>query len=208
MRKILWNITWLIIRPLLRIFCGLEVKGLENFQNLKSPLIVAAAIHANYIDSYVLGAALPFNSPLFPIRYMTAPEYIRMPLLGWFIRAYGAYPLEKDVNLEKTLEKSVYLLKEKQAVGVFVEGRLSKDGFFQAIKPGAAFLALKTNLPVLPVGMSGTFGLTLLNFLLRRKKIKVVFGQPIFPAKETALIDKDSVGEFTQLINKKIRELI
>src|SRR3989344_3315590 len=108
---------------------------------------------------------------------MSAPEYIRMPLLGWFIRAYGAYPLEKDVNLEKTLEKSVYLLKEKQAVGVFVEGRLSKDGFFQAIKPGAAFLALKTNLPVLPVGMSGTFGLTLLNFLLRRKKIKVVFGQ-------------------------------
>lgn len=178
MQKFLWNLTWLIIRPLLIIFCHFQIRTNYNHNDIRPPFIIAIATHANRIDPYIVGAAFDFNSIFFPIRYATAERYIYMPVLGSFLKAYGAFPVKHGEGPEKSLQEAINLLQKGKVVGIFPEGKLSRDGVLQNGKRGTAYLSQTTRLPILPVGLSGTHKLNPITFLLRRNYIKVTFGRP------------------------------
>lgn len=214
MKKWLWNFTCLILKPLLVIFCHFKIKGRENLNNLTRPFIIAAAIHANYLDPLFLSVAFPFGTNFFPIRFMVFEKLVKIPIIGSILRFYGAVPVIKKIGLSKSLEPFSALLKKGEIIGIFIEGRLSRNGQMGEVKPGAAFLAMTTNYPVLPMALSGTFGLNLKSFLLRQKKVVVTFGRPFhakdfgFSSKENSIVERENLLKLTQIIENKIKELI
>ena len=214
-RKFIWNFTWLFMRPILTIFCRFEVSGKENFLKLEKPFIIAAATHANYADPFIVSAALPFNSDFFPIRYMTKSKIFDKPVLRVILKTYGAFRVEYDIGIENSLKNAVSLVKNGEIVGIFVEGGKSRNGELGEIKSGAAYLALKTNTPVLPLALSGTFGLNIVNLLFFRNKIAISFGQPIFANiinlpynNSDGLIKKENVEFLRKIIENKLKELL
>jgi len=168
-------------------FCHFKVYGKENLATINKPFVAAIAVHANYADAYIVGGAFPFYSNVFPIRYMIKAKIFNTSA-KWIFKMYGAYRVEYGIGMENSLKDSINFIENGEVVGIFVEGKTSRDGRMQTVKPGAAYLALKTNVPILPIILSGTLGLNFPNFFLRRKKISVSFLSPIF-TKQLSLPD-------------------
>lgn len=212
MKKVLWNSTWIFLRPLLAVFFGFKIRGSENHRGLSGPFILVISVHATFLDGFIVGAAFPFNCRFFPIRYMMMEKYLKMPIIGLIIKSYGNFPVKIGIGLENSVAPAVALLKKGEAVGIFIEGKLSKTGLPNEPKPGAAYLALKTGLPVLPVFLRGNLGgFNPLKFILKSRNVRVSFGRPIIP-KELGFsvgdeYDKDKVFKLTNIIMERIINL-
>lgn len=203
--------TWLFVRPLLVVFLGFKISGKENYQELNNPFIIVAAVHATFFDGYIIGASFPFNNSFFPIRYIMMEKYFKTPIIGMITKIYGVFLIKTGIGLENALNPAVDLLKKGETIGMFIEGKLSKTGLPNEPKPGAAYLAIKTGLPILPVSLSGNLGgFNPVKFFLKSRKIFVSFGQPIIPKDFGFLsgdeFDKEKVFKFTSIIMERIKD--
>lgn len=91
-----------------------------------------------------------------PLWFMAKQELFEMPVLGQFISFAQAFPVERGGADRVALKRAETLLKAGQGVVVFPEGKLSENGELQPLLPGVAMLALRANVPVVPVGLCGT----------------------------------------------------
>lgn len=91
-----------------------------------------------------------------PLWFMAKRELFEIPILGKLISFAQAFPVDRDTPDRAALKRAEELLKAGQVVVVFPEGRLSQNGELQPLLPGALMLALRTKVPVIPVGIAGT----------------------------------------------------
>jgi 1-acyl-sn-glycerol-3-phosphate acyltransferase len=212
-QKIVWNTTWSILKPFLAVFCHFKTTGLENIKDIKGPCILAIATHSYGFDPYIVGTAMPFNSDLFPIRFMAKEKFFKMPFVKNIIEAYGTFPVIQGIGLENSLKPAIELLKENASIGMFVEGKVTKTGELREFKPGAAALSIITGAPIIPVALKGTHQIrNPLKFLFLQKKISVSFGQPIqhnftCPPNSTIQENREAVEKLTGQISEEIKKL-
>lgn len=76
-----------------------------------------------------------------------------MPLLGQIIRACGAYPVSRGASDREAIRTATDRLEEGWATGVFIDGSRQADGRVNAPLPGAALLAARAGVPLLPVAI-------------------------------------------------------
>ncbi|MDD3652790.1 MAG: lysophospholipid acyltransferase family protein [Desulfotomaculaceae bacterium] len=156
-----------ICRIILAVFRRWEVYGAANLPEAGGLVLVAN--HTSYWDPVVVGCAIDRR-----INFMGKAELFDIPLLNPIIRALGTFPVRRGGSDRSAIRKALALLEEGQIVGVFPEGGRSLSGELQRPHLGAAMLALKAGVPMLPVGIKvseGLFG-----------KIKINIGKPvIFP---------------------------
>jgi 1-acyl-sn-glycerol-3-phosphate acyltransferase len=79
----------------------------------------------------------------------------------------------------KALQRCLKVLEEGGVLGLAPEGTRSRTGVMQRAKPGVAYLATKTNAPILPIGISGQEKITTEWKHLRRPRIVVRVGEPL-----------------------------
>lgn len=185
MQRLLWQITVVIVRFILKAFAHFEVKGLENLENLEPPLIVIAN-HTSYLDPVALGAAISPDSELFPIRFLTKKE-VYLPILGQLLKGLAAIQIDQK-NPLAGLKTALGILRQGGTIGVFPEGKRSLDGKLAKFHPGIEFLVQRSGATVVPVIINGTFkrgegsfaGLKkVIFFLSRQYRIQVTFGPAI-----------------------------
>lgn len=170
------------------VFCSLEIKGIVNLKKIKGNAIFAAN-HLSEMDPLLLVSALPFFSKYFPIIYVSLASYKHKKSKwkhflygGFFFRMIGAYPTYKGLkNYELALPHHLQILSEKRNVGIFPHGRVALDFKSTKARGGVTFLAHRTNLPIIPVKITGTENFTLQNIFSGKKKITFTFGNPIYP---------------------------
>lgn len=189
-----------------RFFLNLEIKGEENCQSLSGPLIIAAN-HKNYLDGIILVSALPRNSGLFPIRFIVKRAIYFTPILHFLLWITGGIPLKKGLSLEQKLSKALEVLRNKSVIAIFPEGRRVFSKELGHGRRGAAFLALKTRVPILPIGISGILGTNSLNFLFRKKRIVVSIGASFFLPSVLSSDNNDDLLKGSQIIMNKIKEV-
>lgn len=213
MQKLLWNVSWVALRPLLRVFCRFKISGKENIKQAESPAILAIAVHANIFDAYIVGAAMPFNSRFFPIRFIIRRKIFDIPFIRPVLKLYGAFKVIRGLGLENTLQPAIEIIKQGFPVGIFVEGKISKEGEMRDAKPGATALSFLTGVPVIPVALKGTHQIrSPLKFLFTRQKMMVSFGKPIKPTdfgfpENKNLKNRETIEKFTKIISDRIKEL-
>lgn len=138
-------------RPVLKAAFNLGVEGSENLPPT-GPFILAAN-HHNYLDGVVLGVAVPRK-----ITFLVMPRvYHTTPLHPPFFRHVGSIP----VNLEKpdpgAIKRALRILEAGGVIGIFPEGPFSLEGRLVDGQPGVALIALRAGVPVVPVGIIGTY---------------------------------------------------
>jgi 1-acyl-sn-glycerol-3-phosphate acyltransferase len=86
---------------------------------------------------------------------MAKEELFKVPVLAQVIRLYGAYPVSRGTGDRAAIRSALECLEKGWAVGVFLEGTRTPDGKIHDPKRGAALLAAKAKVPLLPVNISG-----------------------------------------------------
>jgi 1-acyl-sn-glycerol-3-phosphate acyltransferase len=134
-----------LINVYCRVFYGLRIYGRANV--LPGAMIVAAN-HSHMGDPIYAACALPRSVRL---RFMAKTELFRFPPLRWLITAVGAYPIERGAGDIGALRKSLEMLKAGQTLLIFPDGHRSGEENPDNAKNGAALLACKSGVPVLPI---------------------------------------------------------
>ncbi len=138
----------------LLLAAGVRVRVLhpERLRSDRSCVIVAN--HASGADILVLLAALPMQ-----VRFLAKRSIFRLPFLGWSIAAAGFVPVDRgDASRSlATVEAALKRLQGGRSLVVFPEETRTRTGELLPFKKGAALLAIRAGLPLLPVGITGTF---------------------------------------------------
>ncbi len=140
-------VRFLVERVSLGIF-GLKFE-LEDELPLGS--FVLAPVHRSNIDSLLVASLTKRR-----LCYIGKETVFKFPVFGRFLRALGGIPLNRDAADRDALKKSVEVLGTGEPLVVFPEGqRRFGDKVFD-LHEGAAYLAIRANVPIVPVGIAGT----------------------------------------------------
>lgn len=126
--------------------------------------------------------------------------------MQWMYRAMKLIPVNMEGMDSKAVRESIDGLAKGHVLGIFPEGTRSKDGVIKEdVHSGAAYLAIKGQVPVLPAALKGTF-IALPPGVSRVRKfpVSVVFGDMVYPPKE---LTKANVELMSRLIMEKIKQL-
>src|SRR4051794_31477427 len=91
-----------------------------------------------------------------PLRYMGKVSLFKLPLLGSIFRTLGGFPVQRDGSDRKALRDSMEMLRAGEVLLVYPEGTRQHGPKIEPLQPGAAYLALRAGVPIVPVGMAGT----------------------------------------------------
>jgi 1-acyl-sn-glycerol-3-phosphate acyltransferase len=161
-----------------RWFCRLRVEGAEHVPR-RGPVIIAAN-HRSMLDVPLVVVACPR-----PIAFMAHRNLFGDPVRAAFFHAMGGYPVDPHAGRDTgALGFGTAVLERGLVLGLFPEGTRSRSPSMGPFLPGAAWLALRTGVPVVPCGIVGTEpppgdGATR---WLRRRRIRISFGPPIVAA--------------------------
>lgn len=190
---------------LLRGLFDLRVEGMERLPAAGS--FILAANHHNYLDGVVLGVAVPR-----PIAFLVMPRVFRATLLHpSFHRRIGSIPVALERPDPGAIKRVLHVLHAGRVVGIFPEGPFSQEGRLVRGRPGAAMVALRAGVPVVPAAIEGTYeALRGRRFYLpRRRPLSVRFGEPIhFGRPRHGRIARTEREEITRRIMSDIAALM
>ena len=164
-------------RVVFTLYNRLEVRGLDKVPPGMS--FIVASNHASYIDPPLLGGVFPGR-----LRYLAKESLFRNPVMGFLISTLGAVSVKREDSQRAGAVMKIMLA--RLALGesflIFPEGTRSSDGKLLPLESGAAFLSVKSGVPLLPVYISGSSDVMPPHrFFPRPAKVRVTFGDPIFP---------------------------
>ena len=173
-------------RVLLRVaFSPVRVEGLERLQPLRAtatrrPLAVYASNHLSYYDTPVLFAKLPFQ-----FRILAKAPLWKIPFIGWYLNRSGQVPIDQSSARAgvASLGRGVKTLQAGVPLVVFPEGGRAATGELQAMVAGAAYMAIKAQVPLVPLTIVGTYELLPIHvYALKPRPLKLIVGEPISTA--------------------------
>jgi len=191
-------IAWII----LKIFWQMKVEGFENIP--KKGAVIIASNHVSYLDPAVLAASL--NRKIY---FITKKEVFKNTFISFILKNLNAFSVDRENVDMLAFKKAINILREEKVLGIFPEGTRSSNGELQELKLGAIKIAMKTEVPILPVGIIGTHKIYPRGIkfpILFKHKIIVKYGTPQYLNK---LKSKDKVYQMEELnlLGKKIKEL-
>ncbi|QYM80837.1 1-acyl-sn-glycerol-3-phosphate acyltransferase [Horticoccus luteus] len=154
-----------------------EIVGQENLPATGAFLI--ASNHASYIDPPVLGSAVPRQLCFFARKTLWKPG-----IASWWLDTVGTIPVDRDGGQDiSALKRVLRTLKENKGLILFPEGTRSPDGNLQPPKAGVGFIVCRSQVPVVPARIFGSFEAFGRQSGLRLgRPISIVFGTPLSPA--------------------------
>jgi len=194
---------WLLGNFLFRVFFHFKIVGKQNISREKKGLIIAFN-HGFALDPFFIFSAISPKTGISPIYFAT--WYKHYEKFRPFTTLSGAFPVKKGIGLEEALKKGLEILNRGGVVGIAPEERRRHLGRPRKGRRGAAFLALKTNTPILPIYIHNSVGLTLADIFLRKKRITLVIGEKFYLEKVDIKKPSD-LDAPSELIMDKIYEL-
>ena len=201
-----WNQSWLIanlrrvslavwLLPLTRLFAWIKVDGLDHVTTFAGP-VVFAANHQSYIDPSVILAALPrarrhrvvtaMSKEFFAAHFHPAghPRWRRITnSLSYYLSTtfYNAFPLpQRETGTRHALRYASELIGAGNSLIIFPEGRRRAGDAIASFQPGAAMLAARLDVPVIPVRLRGVdLVLGQGQRMARPGRVTVRFGPPL-----------------------------
>lgn len=140
---------WSVVAPMLNIYFRGRIYGAEKVPQLGP--FVAVSNHASDFDPPLLSSCMKR-----PVAFMAKEELFRVPILKQAIALYGAYPVNRKAPDRSALKLALNYLESGWATGVFLQGTRTPDGRITEPKLGAALIAAKAGVPLLPVSLWGT----------------------------------------------------
>jgi 1-acyl-sn-glycerol-3-phosphate acyltransferase len=179
-----------VLRTLICIMLKAEVTGTDNMP-VQGPF-VAMYNHIYGIDPVLLGALAPRY-----IVIMSKIENYDNPLLGLVMKLYGTFPIHRGEADLKAIRTSLQVLRRGHGLMVAPEGTRSPTESLQRGHDGIAMIALRGNVPVVPVAITGQEHLMHNLKRLRRTPVRMAFGEPFCFRAEKGLGHREQLRYMT-----------
>jgi 1-acyl-sn-glycerol-3-phosphate acyltransferase len=199
------------VLALVRLIAGVRLEHIERVP--KSGGVLVVANHLHNADPILLNAAFPR-----PLHFMAKKEAFKNPVLRFFLRAGGAFPVDRGKGDRAAIRRAQATLSSGVSLGMFPEGTRSSARSLQKAHSGAGMMALLNGVPVQPVSITGTERLPLNGSKGRlaegavtpdpgHKGVRMLFGEPFLVPRE---IDgrKVSTEEATEIIMIELARLL
>ena len=186
----------------LRLFADWQVVGRENVPPM-GPLIIVANHQSNF-DPTLVSTSIPRR-----VRFLAKEEIFQGgPVVRWFLRSYGAFPLNRRGADIGAYRWALSQLAIDRAIAVFPEGTRN-PGAMRRVEPGVTRLALKSQAPLLPVGITGTEKLgNLLRVFNPTGKISVNIGTAFSLPSIDGRLGPEVLDSLTDMIMGRIAALL
>lgn len=168
-----YKVSHAVLSPIFKTLWRIEAHGREHIPDEGGAIL--ASNHLSYLDHFLMPAMVER-----PIFFISKAQHFEVPVQSWLFEQWGVIPLERGEGDQEALVRAEQVLEEGELFGIYPEGTRSLDGRLHKGHTGVARLALKAGVPVVPVGMTGTYealpkGKVVPNF----PKVEVLFGEPL-----------------------------
>jgi len=192
-----------LIRVGLRILCRLAIEGEANIPQ-DGPLLVVAN-HFHFADPVAVIRAMPW-----PLEFIGGFRMPNAPTgVKWLTRLWGTHRVRRAGSSRQALKAAEAVLKSGGILGIFPEGG-SWAQVLRPARPGAAYLASRTGVRILPVGIDGLTEMFSSLARLRRAEVTVRIGEPFGPfgPVEGGRAGREEIDRRGDVIMRRIGELI
>lgn len=172
-----------------------------NPERLQPQVAVYACNHLSYMDTPVIFGTLPFQ-----FRIVARHDLWKLPFVGWHLQRSGQVPVNVDNPRASiaSLSSAVRTLKSGMPLFIFPEGGRSHDGHLAPFLNGPAFMAIRAQVPIVPMALIGTFELLPIHSgQLHPVPVTLAVGEPI----ETTGYSAKQTDELTARLHAAIAEL-
>ena len=183
-------------------FVGIKliVKGAEKIDVNKSYVVVSN--HPSTLDIFTHITALPVS-----IRFLTKTELFRIPVFGRVLKVLGLPRIDRknaSANFEKINESISKVIKNKNSIMIFPEGKRSNQKDLLPFKKGAAYISKDFQLPIIPVVTHNAHNLMRKGEVwLRSGEITIEILNPINYSEELTV--EEITTKIYSLINEKLK---
>lgn len=196
-RPVFW-VSWAVFRAFFWLFWRFRVIGADNLPR-NGPFILAAN-HRSNADPVLLGVT-PWRYNFF----FAKRELFESRLFGFYIRALGAFPVDRGEADLGAVRHSLGVLKKGHVLVFFPEGTRSVSGDFLPAQAGLGMIALRAGVPVVPVYVHGSA--QAMGHLISRLPVQTRIGKPVDPAGVTRMRGRKAYQEIADFVLDQIKEL-
>ena len=199
-----WIVKYLVT-PFMVVFVRVRVEGRENVPQ-RGPVILASN-HRSFLDSFFIPLVMRRR-----VTFVAKAEYFDDAKTAWFFRSCGQIPIRREGGSasERALASATEVLNSGKVFGIYPEGTRTRDGKLHRGHTGVARLAMGCNVPIIPVGLSGTDDVQPIDSRLPKlfRPVTIRFGEPIDPARYAGREhDRMALRELTDEVMFEINEL-
>ncbi len=168
-----YRLGWMFFRLTFRLYFRWHYYNPERVP--QSGPVILASNHASFIDPPLVGSPLPR-----PLSYLARDTLFEIPVLAGLLRAWHVVPVDREGGGASGLRRTLEALQEGKAVIIFPEGTRSRDGRLQPARSGIGLVVLKSDAPLVPVRVFGTFEAYGRHLRVPRPRpVAVKYGKPL-----------------------------
>jgi 1-acyl-sn-glycerol-3-phosphate acyltransferase len=168
-----YYLGWSFFRLAFRFYFGWRVEHPQRVP-LSGPVILASN-HASFLDPPLVGAGIKRG-----VNYLARKSLFRFPGIGWLLRKWQSVPVDRDGGGAGGLKAILDRLQSGGAILLFPEGTRTLDGKLQPARSGIGLTVIKSNAPVIPVRVLGTYdAYGKRHTIPRPKRVAVIYGPPL-----------------------------
>ena len=189
------------------VFCGLwfrtSYEGRENVP-ASGPYVVAP-VHRSNLDTLIVGGISRRR-----LRFMGKDSLWKSRFFGSLFSALGAFPVHRGSADREALRLSIDVLKGGEPLVMFPEGTRQSGPTVQPLFEGAAYVACRAGVPIVPVGIGGSeAAMPKGSKMIRPAKVHVVVGRPLVPPAPTdsGRVPRAAVHELTEELHAELQTL-
>ena len=189
-------LKWPVVSPLLHTYFRGHIYGADKVP--KSGAAIAVSNHASYFDPPIISNCIGR-----PVAFMAKQELFQIPVFKNAIALYGAYPVNRSISDRSAIRAALQALESGWIAGIFLQGTRTKDGRITNPKSGAALIAAKAQVPLIPISLWGTEKILSGSSLPKPVPLTIRIGDLIEPPKSTKREELNAVtAECAKVINQ------
>ena len=187
----LYNTLYFVLKPVLKLAYGHRARGMENIPSEGG--FVLCANHMSVLDPMFVALALPRTKPL---HYLGKKELFQNWLFKWALPKIGGIPVDRGNADLSAIRAALNVVKEGNGLCIFPQGTRSRDNTRTPMLTGASMIALRCNVPVIPVYIDGPYRLF--------RKTEIRFGKPLDLSAFGRRCDQAVLNQATAMIDDAV----
>jgi 1-acyl-sn-glycerol-3-phosphate acyltransferase len=192
-----------IVTGLTRLWTRMGIEGREHVP--KHGAFVLAPIHRSNMDTPIAAAVTRRR-----LRFMGKDSLWKGQPISWLLSALGGFPVARGTADREALKRCIAVLEAGEPLVLFPEGERKSGPTVQPLFDGAAYVALKAGVPIVPVGIGGSEAVMPKGAkFIHPKKVHVIVGPPILPPPSVrdGKVPRSAVREVTAELYTTLQQL-
>ena len=196
------NYLWwkFVLSGLVRVITRMSVEGRENVP--AKGAFVLAPVHRSYVDTPIAAGVTRRR-----LRFMAKDSMWNNRMLGWFVSSVGGFPVTRGTTDIEALKRCLHLLSLGEPLVIFPEGERKSGPIVQPLFEGAAYVAARGQVPIIPVGIGGSARVMPKGAkFIYPSKVRVIIGKPIHPVvNDNGRAPRSEVKRLTAVLHHELQ---